>query len=228
MRIRQDQQGFVLSGTALLLILPAMLLTASFFEAVTVGGESAYLQATSDKVFYTGKDIERVIKDMWTENIIISDNTPVPNPMFDHLADNYEAATGLIVDITPRWMLWSVKDDSENRFLSENDKIERVGANKWRYRWDTVLIRNDNDDPILLVEKLNDNLRITLEDFDTVFPLWKADIYYDDIKLWDDVVPDDPRIGENVVVDGTTQLIVSINVRDPRGAARYSSTVELG
>ncbi len=97
MRMRQDQRGFVLSGTALLLVLPAMLLVASCFAIIEMGGEAAALQASADKVFYTGNDIERVVKDLWGENLLI-ENADIT---LSKLADNYRAATGLLVDIGP-------------------------------------------------------------------------------------------------------------------------------
>ncbi len=227
-KLRDEQRGFVLSGIALLLVLPAMLLAASCFRIIETGGEAVSLQAAADKVFYTGDDIERVIKNMWDKNLL-ADNKPNANAKFDELANNYRAATGLLVDITPSWMLWSyLVSGDENHYAGTIDtKIERVGPDNWRYHFEQLGII-DYDEPILLVTKLNGSLRITLEEYDTGFPIYPSNIYYSDIIRWDNVVHNDPRRGENVVVDGTTQLIVSVHVRDPRGAARYSSTVELG
>ncbi|GAG85231.1 unnamed protein product, partial [marine sediment metagenome] len=65
MKLRRDQRGFVLSGIALLLVLPAILLVASCFTIIEMGGEATALQASADKVFYIGKDIERVVEDLW-------------------------------------------------------------------------------------------------------------------------------------------------------------------
>ncbi len=234
MKLGRDQRGFVLSGVALLLVLPAMLLAASCFTIIEMGGEATALQASADKVFYIGKDIERVIEDMWDDNLLF-DNQPNANAKFDNLANNYRAATGLLVDITPSWMLWSyLETKGENHYAGTRDcKIERVGPDNWRYQFEQLWIIIDYDEPILLVTKLNGSLRITLEEYDTGFPLWRSDIYYSDNKLWDDVIHNDPRLendnpNHTRVVDGTTQLIVSVHVRDPRGAAQYLSTVELG
>lgn len=97
MKLRRDQRGFVLSGIALLLVLPAILLAASCFTIIEMGGEATALQASADKVFYIGKDIERVVEDLWDERLLI-DNADI---MLSKLADNYRAATGLLVDIGP-------------------------------------------------------------------------------------------------------------------------------
>ena len=229
MRLRNDRRGFVLSGIALLLVLPAMLLAASFLKVVGTGGEAVSLQITADKVYYTGKDIERVLRSVWDENLLF-DSKPNTNAKFENLADNYRAATGLLVDITPSWMLWSyLETKNENHYAGTRDtKIERIDRDNWRYRFEQLWIVIDYDEPILRVTRLDGSLRITLEEYDTALPLWKSDIYYFDNKLWDDVRHNDPRIGESVVVDGTTQLIVSIHIRDPRGAAEYTSIVNLG
>lgn len=93
MGLTRDQRGFVLSGIALLLALPAMLLAASFLAMVGAGGEAVSLQSLSDKVFYTGHDIERLINYMGDSGL------PIDNTTLSALAENYSAATGLLVDI---------------------------------------------------------------------------------------------------------------------------------
>ncbi len=92
--LHHDQRGFVLSGIALLLVLPAMLLAASFLTIVEAGGEAASLQSLSDKVVYTGHDIERMINYMQDEKL------PIDNTTLNELAENYRAATGLLVSLS--------------------------------------------------------------------------------------------------------------------------------
>lgn len=93
MKLKQEQRGFVLSGIALLLVLPAMLLAASCLMIVEAGGEAASLQALADKVDYTGRDIRRII------NQFVDENKPIDNTTLSSLAENYRTATGLLVDI---------------------------------------------------------------------------------------------------------------------------------
>lgn len=88
-----DQRGFVLSGIALLLVLPAVLLAASYLGIIYIGGETTSLEALSDKVSYTGHDIERMIHYMEDNQI------PIDNTRLNALAENYRAATGLLVEI---------------------------------------------------------------------------------------------------------------------------------
>jgi len=97
MKLKKDQRGFVLSGIALLLVLPAMLLAASCFRIAETSGEAVSLQAAADKVFYAGKDIGRLIESLWGEGLLY-DNTEIT---LDKLAENYRVATGLLVDLTP-------------------------------------------------------------------------------------------------------------------------------
>lgn len=93
-KLRDEQRGFVLSGIALLLVLPAMLLAASCLRVVEAGEEAASLQALSDKVNYTGNDIERMVKYMENSKL------PIDNSTLNALADNYQAATGLLVNLS--------------------------------------------------------------------------------------------------------------------------------
>jgi len=88
-----EQRGLVLSGLALLLILPAMLLAASYFKIVEMGGEATTNQIAMDKVSYTARDIERAIK------YLMKTGQAFDNLTLVELADNYRTATGLLVDI---------------------------------------------------------------------------------------------------------------------------------
>lgn len=231
MRPRKDQRGFVLSGIALLLVLPAMLLAASLLRIAETGGEVASLQALSDKVSYTGHDIERVIKNMWEENRLSGINV---NAKFLELVENYRAATGLLIDLTPTWMFWiKVVDTGEiHRAGTVYSWVGEASEENWYYRFEELneglWLPNepDYDEPVLLVEKLDENLRITIVDYDGIF---HADVYYSDQLLWELVGGlKKNHVGENTIVDNTVQLRVFVHVRDARGTARFSSTVELG
>lgn len=231
MRMRQDQRGFVMSGAALLLVLPAMLLVASCFTIIEMGGEAAALQASADTVLYTGNDIERVIKDLWSDGLLI-DNADIT---LSKLADNYRAATGLLVNITPSWMLWiHVINTGENHLAGTQycNIIENAPGENWSYYFEDENEafwgggEPDYDEPVLFVEKLGGKLRITVMEYDGIY---HSDVYYSDQLLWGGVGGlEQAHVGENTEVDGVTQLRVFINVRDPRGAVQYSSTVDLG
>jgi hypothetical protein len=201
-----------------------MLLAASFLAVVEMGGEAPSLQITADKAFYTGKDIERVVRKMWDENMLF-DNKPNANGKFENLTDNYRAATGLLVDITPTWMLWTRYEDKESHAGTQYSKIARISPDNWLYYFESYQIIWDYDDIVLCVSKTDENLEITIVDFDPVKDL-PIDVYYGSTLLWDDATS--ANVGESKTVAGTTQLTVSFNVRDPRGAARYSSLLQLG
>jgi len=95
MRVGMDQRGFVLSGLALLLILPAMFLSAICLEVVARGGETVSIQITADKVHAAGLEVEDTIKWMWLES-----GAPVDNGTLWRLADEWENTTGLLVEIS--------------------------------------------------------------------------------------------------------------------------------
>lgn len=228
MKLYTEQRGFVLSGAALLLVLPAMLLAASCLRIVEVGGEAVSYQELADKVTYTGRDIERMISYMATNRL------PIDNDTLQELADNYEAATGLLVDVGPIG-IHPLKIYVENTGVTHYAgtkycRITYVGLGEWRYNFedlDEELVPPENVDwdynePRLLVEKLDGTLRITVEEYQGGYV---ADVYYSDQKLWDDVggSPNPAHVGENKEVVDVQPVGVPIYVRDPRGIAQYSS-----
>lgn len=95
MRLNRDQRGFVLSGLALLLILPAMLLSASCLAIVARGGETVSLQITADKVHATGLDLKGTIEWMWLHS-----GVPVDNGTLLRLGAEYENSTGLLIEVS--------------------------------------------------------------------------------------------------------------------------------
>ncbi len=110
-KLRDEQRGFVLSGIALLLVLPAMLIATSCVVVIEAGGEAASLQALSDKVDYVRRDIERMVRYMENNKL------PIDNSTLDALAESYRAATGLVVNI---WI--------ENNLVFENVEDPRAAV----------------------------------------------------------------------------------------------------
>lgn len=92
--LNEDKRGFVLSGMALLLVLPAMLLASSYLIVVKEGAETVSIQATADKVSYTGRDIESLVGQMYLYHMRID------NSVLDGIAGVYESSTGLSVDLS--------------------------------------------------------------------------------------------------------------------------------
>jgi hypothetical protein len=90
----REQRGLLLSGLALLLVLPAMLLVASYFRMVKMGSDATAAQIEMDKVNYAVNDIQRIIKYM------VKTGQPFDNTTLRRLADNYRVSTGLLVDIS--------------------------------------------------------------------------------------------------------------------------------
>jgi hypothetical protein len=108
-------------------------------------------------------------------------------------------------------------------------KVERIGPENWRYHFEDLDEAAgetpdwDYDEPILRVEKIGENLRITFEVYNGGY---RTDVYYSGTLLWDSVGSD--NIGISTEVPSTVQLIASSTVRDARETALYSSVVELG
>ena len=80
-----DQKGYVMSGLSFLLMIPVVLLMATFVDMTHSGSESQSVAVQSDIVFYTAKDIkgnipvmtEKILQNT-TENVIETGD-PLPD-----------------------------------------------------------------------------------------------------------------------------------------------------
>ncbi|MEA1904897.1 MAG: hypothetical protein U9M97_03345 [Candidatus Hadarchaeota archaeon] len=115
MFLNQDQRGFILSGLALLLILPVMLLSTSYLAIISTGGEAVSLQSAADKVHSAGLDVESAIKWMWARR-----GLPVDNYTLLRLEEACENATGMVVDIS------SVGDNLAKIRITVQDPLGRA------------------------------------------------------------------------------------------------------
>jgi hypothetical protein len=225
-----------------------------------MGGETVALQATADKVYYTGIDLVRVLENMWSSNML-ADNRPNSNSRFDNLTDNYCVVTGLLVDFTPSWMLWTRYIDNDTvphqtidtYAGTEQCTVARGVGDNWFYYMEAYQWKEnepiENTDIILRVQKIGNNLLINIENFDPIADRLVAqpiDVYWGSTRIFNGSVRSPyqqgtivgfsprvpllhPTVGDTYQENGnTTQLTASFNVRDPRGAARYSSTDNIG
>ena len=94
LRLKEDEKGFVFSGLALLLILPALLISSTYLVAVEQGSETVTAQNMGDKVLYTGLRVENTINRMNYHNMKISQET------LDTRKMNYQNYTGLLINIS--------------------------------------------------------------------------------------------------------------------------------
>ncbi len=232
MRIHQEQRGFVMSGIALLLILPALLLAASSLKIIEIGGESTSIQVLSDKVDYAGRNITNTIQSMQKNKL------PINNGVLRSLAENCSSATGLLVDVNASWVypLWiHVQNTGANHYAGARYCfIEYLGSGEWNYSFedlDVELGQNadfDYGEPALNIEEIGDNLNITIMAYGSDY---HSDVYYSSDLLWSDVggsegahVGESQAIGENLY---NLFLAVGVEVRDPRNLARYVENIVL-
>jgi hypothetical protein len=230
MRLRQDQRGFVLSGTALLLVLPAMLLTATFLRTVEIGGETTSLQAVADKVANTGYDLERMVRYMDNRGL------PINSETLGYLADNYRASTGLLVDLPgvvvyPMWT--HVNNNGVDHYAGTRYcRITEVASGVWEYNFEDKdededpPVDYDYNEPRLQVEKIGENIRVTFLGYEGGY---SAQVFYDTTLIFAQVGPNNfcSDADNIVIVENVIELSVPISVSDPREAARYSTTVPL-
>ncbi len=205
MGLGREQHGLVLSGLALLLVLPAMLLAASCLSVIGIGGGSTSLQALSDKVSYTGCDIERMIKYMENNKL------PIDNSTMSALAENYRAATGLLVEILPPPHTVTLA----RKKLDEDEEFE-LEATLFGFELD---VKAENEGAVIDVELEFGG--VEKEGQGTDFTL---SIQQDNILV--EVIVGGGWV-EVRYTAGTGVRGVFLRVRDPRGAAQYLSTVKL-
>jgi len=88
------ERGFVLTGMALLLVLPALLLSSCLLAVMERGEEGIAVKATADRVSFTARDVENLVKTMSLYHMQL-DNVILPA-----IGRTYERYTGLLVSLT--------------------------------------------------------------------------------------------------------------------------------
>ncbi|MEM2265638.1 MAG: hypothetical protein QW687_02235, partial [Candidatus Hadarchaeales archaeon] len=89
----REERGFVLTGMALLLMLPSFLLASCMLVVMERGEEGLSTKAIADKVWFTGRDAENLIRQMHLYRMQL-DNT-----ILGGIARTYERYTGLLVSL---------------------------------------------------------------------------------------------------------------------------------
>ncbi|MDI6884101.1 MAG: hypothetical protein QMD00_03030 [Hadesarchaea archaeon] len=209
MKLRSDRRGFVLSGAALLLVLPAMMLAASCLSIIGEGEEATSLQTLSDKVIYTAHDIKRVITYM------INNKIPTDASTLGALAENYRAATGLLVDITA---------EIPQIVTLAREKLDSGEV----FEYETTLFGFELD---IEAENLNGVIYVdefefgNIENEDVQGTDFTLTIQQDNI--WVDVIVGGGWITLRYRLGARVIRGAFIRVRDPRGAAQYIMTLDL-
>lgn len=89
-----EERGFVLTGMALLLVLPSFLLASYMLVAVERGEEGLSVKGVADRVWFTAKDAENLIKQMRLYRMELD------NVILSWISRAYERYTGLLVNLT--------------------------------------------------------------------------------------------------------------------------------
>lgn len=230
MKTKYGQKGVALSSAALLLMLPALLLVATSLTIIEIGGETNSIQILADKVNYTGKGISKTIMLMQKNRIPINDTS------LQTLAEKYRAATGLMVciftsKVYPIWI--HVQPTGVDHYAGSNYCIiENISNDKWRYSFEDFdasagdVVDFDYNEPDLLIEKIDENLRITVLAYDSPY---FSDVYYSKELLWSGVGGiNKAHVGETTEIDENSFgnfLLISIEIRDPSDSARYIENI---
>lgn len=213
----KDERGLVLSGIALLLILPSLLIASSYLTILSQGGEATSIQSIGDKVFYVGIDIENTVLQMKNYNMKINESN------LDNLENKYESSTGLSVNLTLLRCEGVLKKtdypaEGETKQLFDNYPL-------WGYELDAAVENNDSS------LKGRENLRSngTQNHHDDLTPPDNMSVSNGNFKVWLVVGNGEIKVVVtrqggciSVSEDGNTVLI---EVQDPGNSAKYQSKV---
>lgn len=235
----RDQRGFVLSGIALLLVLPAMLLSASFLVSVNIGGETTSLQSLSDEVVYTAYDIRETIRNMKASGMALD------NYALHELAENYERNTiceNVEIEIAPFDIWENIHKPNGESYVHRASgpccEVKNLGPDTWLYNFEDLPsgdpdADDDYNEPLLRLESLdNGDWKVTVENTYTAW--YYADVWWGDDNLWMNVnrvpgtnhgslEPDEGlHVGDSKIVSGVpSSAFVSIVLGDPAGIVHY-------
>jgi len=221
-RLHEDENGFVLSGLALLLLLPALLISSTYLVAVEQGGEAVTAQNIGDKVLYTGVRVENTIGRMNYHNMVISQHT------LDTRERNYQDYTGLLIDIS----LYRRGGVIDNFSKPEDNERFTQSYKFWRSELEIEVFNiPENEDNLSIDAELNgpkendtaqendlrpsDNLRLDAENYTT----W---ILVENEEIAVDIVRNDGK--KKVDEDGN---LIEIMVKDQLGVAKSERNLDL-
>ncbi len=220
--LKEDENGFVFSGLALLLLLPALLISSTYLVAVEQGGETVSAQNIGDKVLYTSMRVENTIVRMNIHNM------PIEEPSLKQRERNYEDHTGLIVSLS----LYRRGGIIDRFSKPEENESFTKSYEYWRSELEIgIENRPDNSENVAINAELtgpkendsaqddnmrpSDNLKLEAENYKT----W---ILVENEYVTVDIVRDDGK--KKVEEDGN---LIEIMVRDQLGVAKSERKLDL-
>lgn len=233
----------VLSGTALLLVLPALLLSATFLATVETGGEIASTQGLSDKIAFKAHDIKQTLRHRKEHG------GRLDNKAFQEIAETFEESSMLgdvnikykYFDIRVEYNYVDIDDNPEDTWhaTDNNCRVSNLKGGNWSYNFE-VMASGDYDfnEPLLRLESLeNGNWKITVAPTFTHGDA-TADVFWGNKLIFEDVNDGDyyershagkgKWEGESKIVSGVpSSALVHISLEDPRGIVHYEETFPL-
>ncbi len=151
------EKGMVLSGIALLLVLPALLLSATFLTTVEIGGETTAIQGISDKIDFKAFDIKRTLRYRQVHG------DRLDREAINKLEESYEKSA-ILGNIEINYSAFDIRveyyDDSGNKIkeVHATDNaciIKNLKRNRWSYNFEASYGSDyDYNEPLLRLERL--------------------------------------------------------------------------
>ncbi len=241
------EKGMVLSGIALLLVLPALLLSATFLTTVEIGGETTAIQGISDKIDFKAFDIKRTLRYRQVHG------DRLDREAINKLEESYEKSA-ILGNIEINYSAFDIRveyyDDSGNKIkeVHATDNaciIKNLKRNRWSYNFEASYGSDyDYNEPLLRLERLkNGNWKAkvapTFTHSDVTANVWWGNqLIFEDVNENYDAEPvgsppaqwagEGKHEGESKIVSGTPDTVyIHINLEDPGGTVSYKETFPL-
>lgn len=245
----ESQRGLVLSGTTLLLVLPALILSASFLMVVSGSEESTSVSSLSDKAIYTASDIKRTIRGLKESG------RRVDSEVLNKVAKKYRDKTifdNIQLNFTPfdiRQVVYDGGGTYEHTSHSKFCEIKNLGPNRWYYNFEDLETWNQNIDkdfnePLLEFLRLdNGDWKVTVKP--TYSGGYTVTIYWDNKGIFYNInhEPDWENARGNGGVDtegrweGESRILsgdrfpssakATVVIEDPNGIVHYEETFSI-
>ncbi len=245
------EKGMVLSGIALLLVLPALLLSATFLTTVEIGGETTAVQGMSDKISFKAYDIKKTLRyrqqhgeRLDKEALNRLENSYAQSSVIGDISIDY-SHFDVWVDYDGPSTFTEVHPTEESETLYDNSCIvKNLKKNHWSYNFEASIGEPDYDynEPLLRLKRLkNGNWKVTVAPTFTHSDV-TADVYWGNKLIFDDVneeigygtdatggAGDGLHEGESTIVSENVPdtMFITISLEDPGGTVSYNETFPL-
>lgn len=241
------QKGVVLSGLALLLVLPALLLSATFLTVVETGGEITATQSLSDQIAFKADDIKQTLRSRKEHG------DRLDKKALQEIEESFEESP-ILGDIEINYTPFDIRVEysGDYNYISypvvhatdDACRISNLKEGDWSYNFEAFITKPDYDfnEPLLRLERLeNGNWKVTVAPTFTHSNAYCDNVKWGDKTIFKDVnregegwgsgtggAGDGLHENESKIVSGVpTSVLIELVLEDPGGTVHYEETFSL-